>query len=202
MDHRFLSRIWNFTIFSMDLQSQDTFAVRVIPEYERLNRNFRLHPSLVLPSGGEYNFVRYRVNASTANRRVIAVAPAIEWGGFYGGSRRQVNFDAVLRLRPGVIMYLANEWNTVRLPQGSFQARVHRFSPELQFNQWISWVNTVQYDSVSSVLGWQSRFRWIIVPGTDLYFVYTHNWLDDPTLDGYSTLNRRAAMKALYTHRF
>ena len=29
-------------------------------------------------------------------------------------------------------------------------------------------------------MGWQSRFRWIMRPGNDLYVVYTHNWLDDP----------------------
>ena len=51
-------------------------------------------------------------------------------------------------------------------------------------------------------LGWQSRFRWIIRPGTDFYFVYTHNWADDPLLNRFETLDRRAATKMLYTHRF
>ena len=57
-------------------------------------------------------------------------------------------------------------------------------------------------DSVSAVLGWQSRFRWILKPGSDLYVVYTHNWKDDPSLDRFSTLDRRAASKILYTYRF
>jgi hypothetical protein len=55
---------------------------------------------------------------------------------------------------------------------------------------------------VSSVLGWQSRFRWILKPGNDLYIVYTQNWLDDTILNRFSTLNRRAASKVLYTRRF
>ncbi len=48
---------------------------------------------------------------------------------------------------------------------------------------------------------WQSRFRWIVKPGSDLYFVYTHNWVDDPLQNRIYTLDRRAASKVLYTHR-
>jgi hypothetical protein len=63
-------------------------------------------------------------------------------------------------------------------------------------------VNNIQYDTQSAVLGWQSRFRWIVKPGSDLYFVYTHNWQDDPLENRIYTLDRRAASKVLYTHRF
>jgi hypothetical protein len=64
-------------------------------------------------------------------------------------------------------------------------------------------VNNIQYDSVSRVLGWQSRFRWILKPGNDIFVVYTHNWLDplDPR-SRFLTLDRRAAAKAVYTKRF
>jgi hypothetical protein len=62
-------------------------------------------------------------------------------------------------------------------------------------------VNSFQFDSQSRVLGWQGRFRWILRPGNDLYFVYTHNWLDNPLL-GFNTLDRRASTKGIYTHRF
>jgi hypothetical protein len=63
-------------------------------------------------------------------------------------------------------------------------------------------VNNFQFDSRSSVLGWQSRFRWILKPGNDLYVVYTHHWLENPLLDRFATLDKRAASKVLYTHRF
>ena len=80
--------------------------------------------------------------------------------------------------------------------------RLYRVGSETQFNPWISIVNTVQFDSQSAVLGWQSRFRWIMQPGNDLYFVYIHNWEDDPLNNRFSTLDRRATSKVLYTHRF
>jgi hypothetical protein len=66
----------------------------------------------------------------------------------------------------------------------------------------------VQYDDVSRVVGTFTRFRWIVRPGSDIYLVYTHNLLEDPTsLDrfrfrGMETLERKAATKLTYTHRF
>ena len=77
-----------------------------------------------------------------------------------------------------------------------------RSDPELQFSQWISLVNTVQFDTVSSVLGWQSRFRWILKPGNDLFLVYSQNWLEDLGVNRFSTINRQAASKMQYTLRF
>jgi len=55
---------------------------------------------------------------------------------------------------------------------------------------------------VSGVAGWQSRFRWIVRPGNDIYIVYTHNWLDDPLLAQLATQDRRLSTKAVYTYRF
>ena len=102
----------------------------------------------------------------------------------------------------GSIFTVAAEWNDVSLAEGRFQTRLYRFIGETQFSPWVSVVNNVQFDTTSRVLGWQSRFRWIVRPGSDLYLVYTHNWLEDPLADRFATLDRRAATKALYTHRF
>jgi hypothetical protein len=54
---------------------------------------------------------------------------------------------------------------------------------------------------VSGILGWQARFRWILQPGHDLFFVYTHNWRE-PEPERFATLDRRAVSKIAYTHRF
>ena len=58
---------------------------------------------------------------------------------------------------------------------------------------------TLQYDSVSRILGWQSCFRWIVRPGNDIYFVWLNNWLD---LDDRLTSIDRMATKIVYTHSF
>jgi hypothetical protein len=55
---------------------------------------------------------------------------------------------------------------------------------------------------VSDVLGWQTRFRWTLRPGNDVFFIYTHNWFEDSVRDRFTTLDRRGAIKVVYTRRF
>ena len=203
-ENAWLTRLWNLTLLNVDFQSEDSFSFLVLPEYERLHADFRVNArdNIALPQGGEYSFVRYRVTGQTANRRMIAVVPTLEWGGFYSGTRRQLSLDLTMRLRPGLIVYTSTELNRVDLPETTFTTQLFRLTPDVAIGQWVSLVNTIQYDSVSRVVGWQSRFRWILTPGNDVYFVYTHNWLDDPVRDRLLTLNRQAATKLLYTRRF
>lgn len=100
------------------------------------------------------------------------------------------------------MVYLTGEWNDVKLREGSFVSNVYRVIGETQFTPFVTLVNNLQFDTVSRVAGWQSRFRWIVKPGNDLYVVYTHNWLENPVIDRFTNLDRRIASKILYTHRF
>lgn len=201
MENELLTRKWDFRVFEITTHSQDTFYVSVLPQHERLERDFRIHSTVTLRKGNEYDFTRYRFRVQTANKRTLALLVDSEFGGSYSGNRQTYLTELTLRVRPGVIIYSGIEWNRFQLQEGNFQTRIYRLTPELQFSPWISFVNRIQYDNVSRVLGWQSRFRWIVKPGNDLYFVYTQNWLDDLN-KGLGTLDRRAAIKGVYTHRF
>jgi hypothetical protein len=88
----------------------------------------------------------------------------------------------------------------VELAEGNFSTRVLRAIINTQFSPFISLANNIQYDSVSRVAGWQSRFRWIMTPGSDMYVVWLNNWLDAG--DHFNTLDRSAAVKLTYTYRF
>jgi hypothetical protein len=197
-----LLRQWDFTVFQADFQSQEQIQFHVIPTYERLDRNFTISRGVTLPIGTDYNYSRYRLQVRTADYRTFAVTSNYETGSFYSGDRDQVSFDVGVRPRRGVVLYLYGEWNKIALPQGRFTTRLYRAILDTQFNPWVSLSNTIQYDSVSAVMGWQSRFRWILTPGSDFYIVYNHNWLDDPLQRRFTTLDRRASSKLLYTYRF
>jgi hypothetical protein len=201
-DHRLLNRDVDIMPVSIATHRQDSFQVHVLPQYERLERDFTINPGVTLPVGTSYRWNRYRFQIATAARRVIAVSPTYELGTFYDGTRRRIATDVNIRVRPGVIVYTSSEWNEVTLVRGRFHTRLYRIVPELQFSPWVAWVNNIQYDTQSAVVGWQSRFRWILKPGNDLYVVYAQNWLDDPLQARTYTLDRRLATKFLYTRRF
>ncbi len=131
----------------------------------------------------------------------MSISGFYEIGTFFTGDRRDFVLNLGLRPRPGILINLNNEWNRVELQEGSFSTSLLRLSANNQFSPWISIANNLQYDSVTRVLGWQLRFRWILRPGNDIYFVYAHNWLDDLTR-GRFTFDRSAATKIVYTHQF
>ena len=175
-----LTRVIDITALQIDTHADDSIQVQVIPTYELVEEDFPIAPGVTLPVGREYSFTRYRIQGSTANRRPIAVSPQVEWGSFFSGDRLRLGMTVNFRAAPGQMFTFANEWNRVSLAEGQFYTRLYRVIAETQFNPRISLVNNVQYDSQSAVVGWQSRFRWILTPGNDLYFVYIRNWLDDP----------------------
>jgi hypothetical protein len=65
----------------------------------------------------------------------------------------------------------------------------------------------VQYDNLSRNLGWQSRVRWILQPGRDVFFVLNQGWIQERPDDGLGTYrfhvqDRKISSKFQYTFRF
>ena len=204
LENRWVTRVVDVRLGRVELHSGDNAEINVTPSYERLEVPFPISSTITLPAGRDYSFTRYQIAVNTANQRLVAVRPRLEWGGFLSGTRREVGFDVGIRPRPGVTVNLTNEWNRVALAEGTFSTRLHRAIIDTQFSPFMYLVNNIQYDTVSRVLGWQARFRWIVTPGNDVFLVYTQNLVDDP-LDvnaRFRTLDRRGAAKVVYTKRF
>jgi hypothetical protein len=204
MANRWVTRTIDVRFGRVEFHTGDNAEINIVPTYERLEVPFEISSSITLPAGRHYSFTRYRAAVSTANQRVVALRPSIEWGGFMSGTRREIVFDVGIRPRPGVTINLTNEFNRVALAEGTFSTRLHRAIIDTQFSPFMYLVNNIQYDTVSRVLGWQARFRWIVTPGNDVFIVYTQNLVDDPLepRTSFRTLDRRGAAKIVYTKRF
>jgi hypothetical protein len=202
LENQLLMRGVEFTPIQVNFHSQDNFGLLAANRKERLDEPFELTDTITLPMGSEYSFNRYRLYGSTAGRRMFSFNGRVELGDFYSGTRNEQQLTINVRLRPGLFMQMTGQWNRIELPEGSFTTKLYRFTGETQFSPFMALVNNIQYDTQSAVLGWQSRFRWILTPGNDLYLVYTHNWLDDPVRERFESLDRRMASKILYTYRF
>jgi hypothetical protein len=131
---------------------------------------------------------------------MVSINTTAGFGTFYSGHRREMNATLSIRPRRGVLATLTGQFNRVELTEGSFSTKLLRAVINTQFSPFVSVSNNVQFDSVSRVLGWQSRFRWIVKPGNDIYFVWMNNWLD--TGAQLTTLDRNVATKIVYTMRF
>jgi hypothetical protein len=92
--------------------------------------------------------------------------------------------------------------NEIDLPEGSFTARLLSVRADIVFSSKLSWVNLVQYDNVSEIVGINSRLHWIPEAGREAFLVLNHN-LEDFDLDNrYRSAYSEAAIKFSYTFRF
>lgn len=199
--NQLVSRDAMATPFSIELHSGDQFQFQLFRQSEHLDEDFEISDGIVLPIGTRYDWTRYQVVYDGAENRALSTRVEYSTGDFWDGKRMELNIDLILRPRPGLYAELSTEYNDVDLPGGSFVTRLFRLDVRTQFSPWMSLANNVQYDTVSRELGWQMRYRWIVRPGNDIFFVYTQNWMDDLDL-GYQILDRRAVAKAVYTWRF
>jgi hypothetical protein len=200
MGNRWTERTFTVTLLNVNFHSGDDVSITATPSYEYLDRDFRVAPGITLPLGNEYQYTRYSFAFSTASQRTLSGNGAVTVGTFYSGHRRDLAAGFNLRPRPGILATLSSSFSRVELPEGSLSTKVLRAVINTQFGPLISVSNNLQYDSVSRILGWQARFRWILQPGNDIYFVWLNNWRDSG--DSLTPLDRNATVKMTYTARF
>jgi len=196
---------WEFGLLGLDLESGDGFDINATRKFEYLDRAFFVSEGVkVMP--GEYTTLGYRLSVRTTGRRPVSVYGNASLGDFWNGERLNFGGRVTFRPNPGVSISTNIQHNRVTLPQGDFVADVYEVEGQWNPTPWVSAMSQVQFDDVSELVGLFARLRWIVKPGNDIYFVYTHNWqnlgvgiLDNPDL---ITLSRGGSIKANYTYRF
>ena len=191
----------------LNFESGDNIDITVTNTNEYLDFQFEPSDGIIVEPGRYRNW-EYRLNARTSGRRRVSLFGGITRGGFWDGDRQRVNTRITFRPRPGINISTNFERNDVSMPTGDFTTAAYELGVEWHPSPWVSFTNQLQYDDQSELLGLFSRVRWIVKPGNDVYFVYTHNWqyeyLDplDPDTRALQRLSRGASIKVNYTYRF
>ena len=170
--------------------------------YERLFAPFEIFPGIVLPPG-EYRFTRWRNRATTANKRRLAAG--FEWksGNYWSGRAHEVNTALTFKIPPWFTISFNTGQTFARLPEGNFVARILTWRANYTPSPSLSFSNLVQYDNQSRNLGWQSRARWTLRPGNDIFFSFSQGWIQNPD-DAYrfGPQESRVSAKFQYTFRY
>lgn len=186
--------------FNVRTESGEHLEWDFIPTFERLDQAFEISPGVVIPPG-PYQWTRYRTEVNTATKRPWVIDASWGRGGFYGGTLQQFELGATLKPSRHVAVSVRAERDAVALPEGSFETDIVAVRADYNLTANISWANLAQYDNESRVAGLQSRFRWILQPGNDLFLTINRGWrrtLDDGRFE---PLFDRASAKLQYTIR-
>jgi Domain of unknown function (DUF5916) len=198
------NRVENWRVFTAPFnvltESGEHLEWNVIEEFEHLDAPFEIATGIVIPPGS-YRWTRYRVEVNTATKRAWVVDFAWWYGGFYDGTLRQLEFGLTLKPNTHVSVSGRLERNDISVAQGQFDTRLVTLRGDYNFTPNVSWANLLQYDTESRIAGVQSRFRWILKPGNDLFIVLNRGWYRE--FDGsYSPSFNRESVKLQYTFRF
>ncbi len=175
------------------------------PTYERLFEPFEISPRVILQPG-EYRFTRFRSNLlSTATKRRLSGSVNLTYGNYWSGKAEQLTTGLVYKLPPRFTISLSTNQTFARLPEGHFIARIFTSSVSYSASPRLSLSNLAQYDNRSRILGWQSRVRWTLQPGNDLFFAVNQGWIQEDAGNGnlrFRVQDSKVSAKVQYSFRF
>ena len=151
---------------------------------------------------GEYAFDDWYFTLSTANFRSVSGTFIYRDGEFYDGDRQNVTFGVTWKPVPRFQLLVTYDWNDIELPQTRFITRLVGITTEVNFSSELSWINLIQYDNLSEVIGINSRLHWNPRAGRDAYVVLNHNLQDFDKNNRFDTEFADLSLKFSYTFRF
>ena len=153
------------------------------PIYERLFEVFEISPGVILRPA-EYRFTRFRSSLfSTATKRRVSGSAAITWGNYWSGKAEQFTASITYKAPPRFTISLSTNTTFARLPEGHFTARILTSNASFAASPSLSFSSLVQFDNRSSNLGWQSRVRWTLQPGNDVFVAFNQGWVQEEADD-------------------
>ena len=123
-------------------------------------------------------------------------------GDFFDGTRDNIVGDFSWRQSRNFALALRYDWNAIELPQGDFITRLMRLTTEVSFSSTLYWVNLIQYDNVSEVLGVNTRLHWIPTAGQEGLIVLNHSLQDRDNNNSFRSELLDLSVKFSYTFRF
>lgn len=199
------NRLESWSVFTAPVnlrtESGEHLEWNYIPTFEHLDLPFEISAGVVVPPGS-YRWTRYRSEVNTATKRWWVIDAALWWGGFYGGTLEQIVFGATLKPSRHVALSVQGERDAAILPEGAFQTDLLTVKADYNVTPNLSWANLAQYDNESRVVGLQSRFRWILQPGNDLFLTINRGWRRTLDEGRFVPVFDRASAKLQYTIRF
>ena len=155
-------------------RSGDRAEFNAVPVGERLTDPFEIATGVSIRPGS-YEWMRYRLEAGTAQKRRFYTQLTWWFGGFYDGQLDQYQWTGAWNPKPLVTIELSGEHNVGRLAAGDFTQTIAGARLRVNVSPDLSISSYIQYDTDTESVGTNTRLRWTFRPVADLFIVYNHN---------------------------
>ena len=197
------SENWFWRMLNFNTHRGDQIGFGGFRNREGLRQDFAIRPGVIIPAG-DYTFSGFNMEARLSNQLEFSPGLNLSIGDYYNGERMQVN--AGIDWQPNEHFNLGFNYNyqDISLPVegGDFDVRIVSANANYAFNSKWSWINLIQYDNFSDVVGVNSRLRWNPQAGEDLYLVVNYNFQSEGVFSHLSSNNSEIVLKYTKTLRF
>lgn len=188
-----------FLAYNIRWRSQSRFMLWTAYDFVKLQRPF--DPTNLggetLPTGSEHEWFAWGTEYTSKPQSVLTYAFSTRMGGYYaGGMRYNVTADLGYRFQPYVAIAMAANYNQIELPEPWNTTSFWLVGPRID----VTMTNTlflttfIQYNEQIDNINLNARFQWRFKPASDLFLVYTDNYLPEP----FGVKNRSLVLKFTY----
>jgi hypothetical protein len=163
------------TPLSFRTESGEQLSFKVTANRDVLPADFQVAAGVVLPAG-PYQFTSYNCALGTASHRAWVLRAGINFGEFYSGHYDDASFGLTFKYKGYANLGLDINLVHGRLPEGNFSEKVYQLKADVFLSPDLGFMNYIQYDTVSRLLGWSARLKWRVSPGNEIALIYNKNW--------------------------
>lgn len=192
-------------------ESGDRAQAGLLRHGDRPPEVFELAADVDIPTGS-YEWTRYFLEASTAQKRMLNAQVRWEAGDYYNGTLNTL--EGKLALKPSAFLTLefSGERNTGKataidveeqeLTETDFTEELFGLRFQLNFSPNLQFSSLTQYDTQSRELGSNNKLRWTFDPLGDLFLVYNHNLIRRASDNRWEFVSNELPVKIQYAWRF
>lgn len=167
--------------------------------FQQLTNNFNLIDATRFRSfleNEEYDWQSFSIGYRSNPRKIFNYNLETTFGGFYNGNNFNLSGDLNFRYQPYGNISLRFDYNDLRLPGDYGQERLFLIGPriDLTFSDKIFLTTFIQYNNLLDNINLNARFQWRYQPASDIFIVYTENYLPG----NLNSKNRALVFKTTY----
>ena len=151
------------------------------------NRVNLLYPTIIFPETGllakaKYDFGFLEIKFASNFLRPFSWGLDVQHGGYYNGKRATITGNIKYRAQPWGNFAIDFIYNDITLNNKKTNPYIFGPTIEFAFSEKLFWTTFMQYNTQIKNFNVNSRFQWRFKPLSDVYLVYTDNYLTDGLL--------------------
>jgi hypothetical protein len=185
--------------YTLNFRKQSVFTVALVDEYVKLLQPFDPTNSGkdTLARGTEHHWKAWKTEFVSKPQSLFTYGFSTRSGSYYAnGYRLNVAGEIGYRFQPYVKLLANASYNDIRLPEplGNTKFWLVGSQLDLTMTNKLFFSTFFQYNEQTNNINLNTRFQWRYQPASDLFIVYTDNYLPAP----FSVRNRAVVLKLTY----